>query len=461
MTEIIGDIIYGVCLCSPNGGDHEKVDFVSNYSTSFQGLVDSVQSSPEGLKVWEVPLQWSAVHKVHRYDHLSCTDIVEEARKEIGNEYPWNIGKKIAEKVKFRLTKFTDDICIDMDEKLSVMDLLNIKQSYQWCTKSGDGEDIKCIRDIRRGDHIAVKIKRSKASCFNPWWNHMIVTAVDADIDVIYVVCLCVPDSDPEKIMFESDHLNFSHLKEYFRSKSHSSKLQIWEIPLSWHMTRKIVRFKYVSDPFSPNEIVYRAREKLGDGKTWDLYTRTSEHFAREIKTSEGTDTLRKKVDQGIALTCEVGMGTTSLMVKKLHCGLKLVLWVIKQIIKLIFRRGPRSAVHLVHIAKVVRALEFFGIGIAAVVDIVMCVIAIYIKHKRLKTGEITKNEFKKYVAQKVAELGTNLIFAVFSLPCLFIPIPVVGCVVSITISLIGVFVSKLVSWAVGKVWDWRYGRDC
>ena len=48
------------------------------------------------------------------------------------------------------------------------------------------------------GDHIAVKIKRSKASCFNPWWNHMIVTAVDADIDVIYVVCLCVPDSNPQ-----------------------------------------------------------------------------------------------------------------------------------------------------------------------------------------------------------------------------------------------------------------------
>ena len=103
------------------------------------------------------------------------------------------------------------------------------------------------------------------------------------------------------------------------------------------------------------------------------MYTCTSEHFAREVKTSEGTDTLRKKVDQGIALACEVGMGTTSLMVKKLHCGLKLVLWVVKQIIKVIFRSGPRSAVHLVHIAKLIRALEFFGIGIGAVVDTIMC----------------------------------------------------------------------------------------
>lgn len=112
-----------------------------------------------------------------------------------------------------------------MDEKLSLMDLLDIKQSYQWCTKSGDGEDIKCIRDICRGDHIAVRIKRSKASCFNPWWNHMIVTAVDADIDVIYVVCLCIPDSDPEKIMFESDHLNFH------TSKSISDQKPLVQVP--------------------------------------------------------------------------------------------------------------------------------------------------------------------------------------------------------------------------------------
>ena len=461
VTEVIGDVIYGVCLCTPNGDDHEKVNFVSNYSTSFQGLVsDSMQSSPEGLKVWEVPLQWSTIHKVHRYDHLSCTDIIDEARKEIGNEYPWDIGKKIAEKVKFRLTKCADEICIDMDEKLSLKDLLNIKQSYQWCTKSEDGEDIKQIRDLRCGDHIAVKIKRSKMSWFNPWWNHMIVTGVDADIDVIYVVSLCIPNSDPEKVMFESDSLSFSHLKEYFRSSSHESNLQIWEIPLSWHMTRKIVRFNYAHNPFSPNEVVCRAREKLGEGKTWDLYTRTSEHFAREVKTSKGTDTLREKADQGIALTCEVGMGTTSLIVKKLHWGLKLVLWVVKQIIKIIFRSGPRSAVHLVNIAKLVRVLEFFGIGIGAIVDIIMCAIAIYIKYKRLKNREITKNEFNKYVTQKVAELGTNLIFAIFSIPCLFIPIPILGCVVSIIISIIGCFVSKFVNWVVGKVWDY-FHQDC
>ena len=100
VTEVIGDVIYGVCLCTPNGDDHERVDFVSNYSTSFKGLAESIQS-PKDLKVWEVPLHWSNVHEVLRYDHLSCTDIVDEARKEIGNEYPWDIGKKIAEKVKF------------------------------------------------------------------------------------------------------------------------------------------------------------------------------------------------------------------------------------------------------------------------------------------------------------------------------------------------------------------------
>ena len=86
--------------------------------------------------------------------------------------------------------------------------------------------------------------------------------------------------------------------------------------------------------------------------------------------------------------------------------------------------------VHLVCKTKLVHALEFFGIGIGAVVDSIMCVIAIYIKYKRLKSKEISKNEFSKYVTQKVTELGTNLIFAIFSLPCLFIPIPIVGCVV-------------------------------
>lgn len=65
-------------------------------------------------------------------------------------------------------------------------------------------------------------------------------------------------------------------------------------------------------------------------------------------------------------------------MIKKLHCGLKLVLWVIKQIVKLIFRSGPRSSRHLVRIAKIVRVLEFLGIGITAVVDTIMCATLIY-----------------------------------------------------------------------------------
>ena len=68
-------------------------------------------------------------------------------------------------------------------------------------------------------------------------------------------------------------------------------------------------------------------------------------------------------------------------------------------------------------------------------------------------------NSIGSYVTQKLAELGTNLISAIFSVPCLFIPIPVVGCVVSITIGIIGIAVSKLVGWIAGKAWD-HFHRD-
>ena len=130
-------------------------------------------------------------------------------------------------------------------------------------------------------------------------------------------------------------------------------------------------------------EVVTRARQALGDGESWDLQTHTSEHFATQIKTSESIDQLRKKVDQGIAMTCELGMGTTAIVVKKLHCGLKLVLLVIKGIIKLAFRGGPRGVSHLANIAKLARCLQFVGVGIGIVVDIVMCGISIY-----MNTGE-------------------------------------------------------------------------
>ena len=76
-----------------------------------------------------------------------------------------------------------------------------------------------------------------------------------------------------------------------------------------------------------------------------------------------------------------------------------------------------------------------------------------------MKKDEISKNDFSKYATQKIAETTTNVLFALFSVPCLFIPIPFLGCLISICLTVIGIGVSKLVSWAIGKAWDELHER--
>ena len=165
--------------------DPKKVKFTSDYSTIWQCLKAPFHSPIRELMVWEVSLSWQEVYSMLRYDHLSCGDIIEAARKELGSSYSWQLRKKIVEKVKFRF-----------------------------------------------------KIKRLRASFFNPWWNHMIVTEIDSDMDIIYVVCPCTPNEDPEKVKFESDYISLSHLKDYFRltDGKHQPELTIWEVPLPWHL---------------------------------------------------------------------------------------------------------------------------------------------------------------------------------------------------------------------------------
>lgn len=119
VTEVCEDIIYAVCLCTPHL-DPEKLKFVSDHSTAWKCFKDIFHSSPHELKVWEVPIQWHDVLKVLRYAHLSCEDIVEEARKELGESYSWKLRAKITEKIKFKLTQFIDGLKIDIDEKLSL-----------------------------------------------------------------------------------------------------------------------------------------------------------------------------------------------------------------------------------------------------------------------------------------------------------------------------------------------------
>ena len=103
VVEVIQEVIYAVCLCAPHQ-DLATADLVSDYSTSWQRLQDPFKTSLPQLKIWEIPLRWCEVRNMIRYDHLSCTDIIEEARKELGTTCSWKLHEKILEKATFRLT---------------------------------------------------------------------------------------------------------------------------------------------------------------------------------------------------------------------------------------------------------------------------------------------------------------------------------------------------------------------
>ena len=339
---------------------------------------------------------------------------------------------------------------LDLDGKLTLQDLLGVRRVYRWY-KNGNGTEIRCPTELRAGDHIAVKTKRSRL-----WWNHMIVT--DVYYDGFDVICPCKPALEQENVKLESDYFSLKDLTHYFRLDHRQSEMKVWEFPMSWDSVRKVVRFDHDDQGSSGREkIVQRAREKLESGELWDLYNKTAEEFVSEMVTgrSDDIDDDQKRLrEQGIALACEVGIGGVSVTVKKIHLIFRVVLWVVKFIIKQLSRDAGRILKSVAIISKMVKVLGILGFCIGPIVDSVICVVAIINKRQRYKNNEITKSEFHKFLAQKIAELLTNLLFSALAVPCFFIPLPVVGAVVGFFIGVIGFLATKAVGWGVGYFWD-------
>ena len=341
-------------------------------------------------------------------------------------------------------------IDLDIDGKVKLEDLLNFKRYTSWY-KQSSGTKVSSLTELRPGDHIAVNTKH-----FTKWWNHMIVTDVDVSHGTVYVVCLCSPDSDPEnsKVIFESDCISVKDVGGYCRIERKKPRLRVWELPLSWRLVREAVKYNYSDNPFTPEQVVERARQELGKGESWDLYTMTSEQFASQVKTGIATNEQKNIQDQAIALGFEVGKSGVAFSIKNVCCVFKLMLKLARWILKLSFRNAPKALVGMKFIGKFCAALLYLGFGIGPIIDAITIIYDIHLKRQRLKEEKISNNEFKKYVAQKVSEFITNLIFGGLSLAMRFIPIPLVGVVLSIAVSIVGWLVSKFTSWLVGKIWD-------
>ena len=102
-------------------------------------------------------------------------------------------------------------ISLDIDSEATIEDLLNIRKAYAWYKRAGNGNEINCPTELKPGDHIAVKTKRSKF-----WWNHMIV--VDAYYDGFDVISPCSYITGSDEICLESDFLSVTDFSLYFRT---------------------------------------------------------------------------------------------------------------------------------------------------------------------------------------------------------------------------------------------------
>ena len=74
-------------------------------------------------------------------------------------------------------------------------------------------------------------------------------------------------------------------------------------------------------------------------------------------------------------------------------------------------------------IAKTVKALKILGYIMGPIIDVLICILQINNQRQRYKKREIGKKEFYKFLVQKVAELLTNLFFAVITPFCSLIPV--------------------------------------
>lgn len=300
----------------------------------------------------------------------------------------------------------------------------------------------------------------------------MIVVGSYDDGSGFDVISPCCPGNDSDEMLLESDFFNLrdihvmEHVGHYFRFNHRECNIKIWEFPMKWESVQKVVRFNRDDKcQYSPDEIVERARNKMIAEGGWDPYNDSSERFVCEILS--GKDNLPKTIRQKISATGgELAIMVPSFSVKNIHNVIKIVLHIVKFFVKLAFRGKGGALKSLGVLTKAVKILKFVGLAIGPIIDVIVCVVSIMNKRQRYKNGEISKKEFYKYIAQKIGELATNLLFTVFAGLCFLIPGPVVNILVSIAVSVIGLFASKLVGWLCGVgfefIWDlFHKTSDC
>ena len=303
-----------------------------------------------------------------------------------------------------------------------------------------NGTIINCPTELRQGDHVAIKTKR----CYL-WWNHMIVT--DVYSDGFDVICPCTPSNDPQQVKLDSDYFSVKDLGQYFGMECKKPELEISEFPIQWDSVKRVVRFDEESQ-FTQEKIVERARQELGSKEWCDMRLKSSQQFVNEM--TSGSKSLDQKLvrEQGIALVCETTIGQ----------AISLISWIAKTLFKFLLHRGKSGSKIIIETAtisaKMVKFLNILGFCIGPIIDIVVCVIEVGRKYNSFKKQEITKDDFYKYLAQSIAELVTNIIFALLQIPCYFIPVPAVSVILAIVVGIIGFIVSKALGWLVGFTWD-------
>ena len=128
--------------------------------------------------------------------------------------------------------------------------------------------------------------------------------------------------------------------------------------------------------------------------------------------------------------------------------------WIIK-----VIRRDAIKSVTI--ISKALKVLRYLGMAVGPIIDTIVCILHIVIKRQRHKNGEITKKESYTYVAKQVGELATDLLITVLCGLCILIPIPIVNMIVSVSISIIGLIVAKLVEYLSGLAFDCIWDVVC
>ena len=124
------------------------------------------------------------------------------AHEETTEEEKKTLWRKFIDWLKQLPTKIKNmvmGIKLDIFERVALDDLLSICKVRSWYNRSVNGTVINCPTELKPGDHIAVKTKRSKF-----WWNHMIVT--EEYIDGFDVICPCKPALDPNEVKLELDY---------------------------------------------------------------------------------------------------------------------------------------------------------------------------------------------------------------------------------------------------------------